>query len=73
MGIRCFPGVESQSQAVIILVEKFILPLLNLLKDERSVQNSFMQRLITLVNSQKIVDFMSDLHVVLNPIYGRYA
>jgi hypothetical protein len=41
MGIKCFPGVDQPSQAVIILVEKFILPLLKLLKDERSVQNGF--------------------------------
>jgi len=69
LSIKCFPGVEQQSQALLIMSEKFILPLLTLLKDDRSVQNSHLTKLITLVNSRAIVDFMSDLHIVLSTIF----
>lgn len=73
LGLKCFPAIENQSQAVLILAEKFMLPLLTMLKDDRSVQNSYLTKLITLVNSRAIVDFMSDLHLVLAPIYHRYC
>lgn len=49
LGIRCFPAVENQTQAVLILIEKFVLPLLSKNTD-RSVQAATLQKLITLVN-----------------------
>jgi len=55
------------------LVENFILPILGMIKDDRSVQNTNLTKLITLVNSKTIVDFMSDLHIVLSQIYVKYT
>ncbi len=51
LGIKCFPGIDSKSQAVLFTVEKFILPLLNSHKDERTHQTTLLTKLITLVNS----------------------
>jgi hypothetical protein len=44
-----------------------------MIKDDRSVQNTNLTKLITLVNSKTIVDFMSDLHIVLSQIYVKYT
>ena len=65
LGIKCLPNTESKTLAVLLTVEKFILPLLNKHNDLRSKQNNNLIKLITLVNSKVMVDFMSDLHQVL--------
>lgn len=72
LGIKCFPGVSDQTQAVLILIENLVLPLLRQTTD-RSLQQANLSKLITLVNQAEIVDFMSDLHQVLQPIYHNYT
>jgi hypothetical protein len=73
LGIKCFPGIEQKTQGVILTVEKFILPLLNSHRDQRTQQSTLLSKLISLVNSQVIVNFMSDLHQVLGLIYVKYT
>ena len=65
--------MEQQSVGVTILAEKFILPLLGRINDDRSIQNMCLTKLLTLVNSRAIVDFMSDLHIILSPIFQKYS
>lgn len=55
------------------MAEKFILPLLGRINDDRSIQNMCLTKLLTLVNSRPIVDFMSDLHIILSPIFQKYT
>ena len=55
------------------MTEKFILPLLSRINDDRSIKNLCLTKLLTLVNSRAIVDFMSDLHIILSPIFQKYS
>lgn len=73
-GQQCFPGVDDKSQAVLITVEQFVLPLANKVDASRQVQNERVTKLIAVANTQVIVDFMTDLFtVVTGDIFVRYT
>ena len=61
LGLKCLPQVDDKPQAVLVTVEKFIIPLLTNIKDDRSVQNTKLNKLIQLANTKLIVEFMGDL------------
>jgi hypothetical protein len=47
LSVKCLPKVDGGAQtAVVILVEKFMLPLLDRQNDSRSVQNTFLTKLL---------------------------
>jgi hypothetical protein len=72
--IKCLPQVQDKPEAVLMVVEKYILPLQQNLKDDRAIQNSKLNKLIQLANTDAIVDFMGDLfQVVSDNIYPVYS
>jgi len=44
-----------------------------MLKDERSVQNTRISKLVNMVNSKELVDFMGELFYALQDTYSRYT
>lgn len=54
-------------------MEQFIIHLLYKQKDARSIQNTHISKLVNLVNSKIMVDFMGELFYALNDIYPRYT
>ena len=51
----------------------FILPIHSKLSLTKSAQNKHISKLINLVNSRKLVDFMSELYCTLQDIYPKYT
>ena len=73
VGIKCYPDIEK-SAAVLLVVERSILPLISRMPDDRSVQNSRLSKLIAVANTRVLVDFMSVLFpVVTEDVFMKYA
>lgn len=49
------------------------MPLSNKLVEAKSAQNLHMNKLINLVNSRHMVDFMSELFCMMQDLYPRYV
>ena len=74
LGPRIFPDLAQTAKAAVLLtVEQFILPLSGRKSDGRSIQNSQVSKLVNLVNSRVMVDFMGELFCALSDIYPRYC
>ena len=75
--IRLAPKVYSQANdeqvAVTSLIEDFILPLFNKVTDAKQDESNKIGKLINLVNSKVMVDFMSELFCTLQDLYPKYA
>ena len=55
------------------MIEDFILPLSNKITEAKQTQNAHISKLINLVNSKLMVDFMSELFCILQDLYPKYA
>ena len=74
LGPKVYPKLsENPKSAVLLLVEQFVLSLLGRQNDGRSIQNTQVSRLVNLVNSKIMVDFMGELFYALSDIYPRYT
>jgi hypothetical protein len=52
----------DREQAVLLLVVKFILPLSGTVNDYRSIASPYLTKLIALINTKPLHDFLKDLH-----------
>ncbi len=74
IGQKCYPDLGDKSQAVLLTIEQFVLPLLNQVSKNRQIQNTRLTKLITVANTKVMIDFMSDLFtVVTGDIFLRYT
>jgi len=55
------------------LIEDFILPLHSKLLEVKSFQHIHISKLINLVNSKIMIEFMSELFCSLQDVYPKYA
>ena len=73
LGPKVYPNLSDNQQSTKSLITDFVLPIYEKVTVAKSSQTSYMGKLINLVNSKALVDFMSELFCTMQDLYPRYA